>query len=249
MGALDVIPLPGYPGKWARRCVVEAWLAAGSPAVLWAGRTKKQQRALYNLWRAGEGNAADNPDGNTRMPHVRGMALDLADSSPSTAVVKAMSKAGFTRPIWERYGYSQDEPWHFELSAYVPIIRRVPLVTDAPKPGQVAGGGGTVFTPPKPPVKPEPTPIDEEEEDDMPKNSGVATQRSTDKVWMYLVFNYGSGLGHEFNSGSANPIDGTTVDGIARAFDTTPWAKVSESHYNVIKRSLNKVAEINVNVS
>lgn len=161
MGALDVIPIPGYPGKWARRCVVDAWQKAGSPAVLWGGRTKKQQRALYNLWRAGEGNAADNPDGNTRMPHVRGMALDLADPSPSAAVVKAMMRAGFTRPIWVRNGYSQDEPWHFELAAYVSIIRSVPLVEDAPKPS----GSGAVASVPKPNVP---------EEDDMFENEDRA---------------------------------------------------------------------------
>lgn len=142
MTGLDVIPIPGTVGLWARRCVVNAWQAAGSPAILWAGRTYAQQKALYDAYRVGHGNAADNPDAPTRLPHVRGMALDLVATDPAT--VRRMEQAGFVRPVWRRTGFSQDEPWHWELAAHVADIRSIPLVTAAP-----AGGDPKSFTPPE----------------------------------------------------------------------------------------------------
>jgi len=155
MGALDVVAVPGYQGMWARRAVVEAWIAAGKPKLLWAGRTYEEQKRLYLGWKNKKPgyNAADNPDANTRQPHVRGMALDLAVYDAAT--VKRMLKAGFTRPIWVKNGYSQDEPWHFELSAYVAKIRDIPKVTAA-----AASSGAKPFEPAKPA---EPTTVPEED--------------------------------------------------------------------------------------
>lgn len=146
MSALDVVQIPGYPGKWARRCVVEAWIAAGRPYVNWAGRTYEEQKYLYNLWRQGRGNAADNPDANTRQPHVRGMALDLAGYSKAR-----MEAAGFTQPIWRRTGFSQDEPWHWELKRYVGNVRSIPKVTGA----QVANLDSKPFDPEEDDMTPE----------------------------------------------------------------------------------------------
>jgi len=163
MGALDVVAVPGYKGMWARRVVVEAWIAAGKPKLLWAGRTYEEQKRLYLGWKNKKPgyNAADNPDANTRQPHVRGMALDLAVYDSGT--VLRMLKAGFTRPVWVRNGYSQDEPWHFELAAYVGSIKKIPKVTAA-----VAGGGATTFDP--------------KEDDDMPL-SKEDIQKVADAVW------------------------------------------------------------------
>jgi len=139
MSALDVVAIPGYPGKWARRAVVEAWIEAGRPPLNWAGRTYEEQLhlALYGP------NAADDPRVSwTRVPHVRGLALDLASWTP--AIIKRMQAAGFVRPITVRKGkpwadgkggFSQDEPWHFELKQYVNKVFDIPKV----KASQTAG--------------------------------------------------------------------------------------------------------------
>lgn len=135
MSDLDVVHLPGY-SLWARRAVVDAWRAAGSPPVRWAGRTYEEQKYLSDGWkkRLPGFNAADDPDlAWTRVPHVRGMALDLRVWD--TRTVRRMKAAGFARPIWRRNGFSQDEPWHFELARFVGNVRSVPKVTGA----QVAG--------------------------------------------------------------------------------------------------------------
>lgn len=141
---MDIVAIPGYRNKWARRVVVEAWIAAGKPPINSAGRTYEQQKHMYNLWRQGKGNAADNPDANTRQPHVRGMALDLASWTPK--IIAAMESAGFTRPIWVRNGFSQDEPWHFELKKFVGTIKTIGKVTST------AANGAKPFVPTPPPI-------------------------------------------------------------------------------------------------
>jgi len=147
MSALDVVAIPGYPGEWARRAVVEAWIEAGCPPLNWAGRTYEEQLdlALYGP------NAADDPRVSwTRVPHVRGLALDLASWTP--AIVKRMQAAGFVRPITVRKGkpwadgkggFSQDEPWHFELKQYVNRVFDIPKV----KASQTAGLDSRPFDP------------------------------------------------------------------------------------------------------
>lgn len=154
MSALDVVAIPGYPGKWARRAVVEAWIEADCPPLNWAGRTYEEQLdlALHGP------NAADDPRVSwTRVPHVRGLALDLKRWTP--AIVKRMHEAGFVRPItvlkgtpWAdgEGGFSQDEPWHFELKQYVNKVFDIPKVKDS----QTAGLDHRPFDP--------------EEDDDMP---------------------------------------------------------------------------------
>lgn len=185
MSDLDVVPIPGYPGKWARRVVVDAWQKAGSPRILWAGRTYAEQKHLFEMWKRGEGNAADNPDANTRQPHVRGLALDLARYTP--AIVRRMENAGFTRPIWRRNGFSQDEPWHFEPKLYVGNMRGIPKVTAAP-----SGG--------------DPIPFDPNKEDDM----------FTDEDRAKLDAVYAALFGARNLTGKADPIRWVNKDGDAQ---------------------------------
>lgn len=135
---MDIVEVPGYPGMWNRRCMVEGWVAAGSPPLDGGGRTYEKQKWYYQRWLDGTGNAADNPDADTRQPHVRGMAWDLRVWNAD--VVRRMEAAGFIRPITRRRGYpwpdglggfSQDEGWHFELRKYVYSIKNIPKVTAA----------------------------------------------------------------------------------------------------------------------
>lgn len=130
MSALDVIALPGQPGKYARRAIVEAWQEAGSPPVNSAGRLYADQKHFYDGWRAGLPgfNPADNPDDETqRLAHVRFVALDI---DPTPARVQRLSAAGLIRP----YTY---EPWHWEL----PNVRTYGIVRKLPAPA--SGGGNT----------------------------------------------------------------------------------------------------------
>jgi len=260
MSPFDIVKVPGYPGLWSRRCVVDQWVAAGRPPLDGAGRTKEKQRWFYQQWLNGTGNAADNPDADTRQPHVRGMALDLAWRNPPADVVERMAEAGFIRPItvrkgkpWKdgKGGFSQDEPWHFELDRFYRSVTSIGKVTAAmaakalpyvaPAP---AGGGGNTFNP----ATASPIP-DEREKDDMSRNVGVATQRQTDGVWFYLIHNLDSGRAVEFNSGSNKPAGGEVINSLAVAYDTPPWAKVSESLYGAIKRGLNKVESVSVDLN
>lgn len=114
--------------------------------------------------------------------------------------------------------------------------------------GTAAGGGSNPFPTPEPDPAEPPLGEEEEEEDDMPKNTGIATPPTPAiPAYRYLIFNYGSGIGHEF-SGSSNgtPIGGAITGSLAVAFDTTPWAEVSESHYNRIVASLNRVQRVDI---
>lgn len=122
MSADDVIPLPGHPGMYARRVVVEAWQAAGSPPVNSAGRLTTAQQDLYDGWaqRLPGFNPADNPAETWRpLAHVRFVGLDI---DPTPARVAALTRAGLVRP----YSY---EPWHWQPAG---DVRRWPLVTSLP---------------------------------------------------------------------------------------------------------------------
>lgn len=127
MSALDIIPLPGHPGKYARRAFVEAWQEAGSPPVNSAGRLYADQKHFYDGWRAGLPgfNPADNPDDERqRLAHVRFVAGDI---DPTPERVRRLAAAGLVRP----YSY---EPWHWEL----PNVRSYAIVRSIPRPA--AGG-------------------------------------------------------------------------------------------------------------
>lgn len=124
----DIIELPGQPGKYARRAVADAWVAAGSPPVTEAGRLYARQKYLYDGWarRLPGFNPADNPDQPWRqLAHVRFTALDI---DPTPTRVRRLTAAGLVRP----YSY---EPWHWQLPG---DVRRFPLVTSIP-----AGGTAT----------------------------------------------------------------------------------------------------------
>ncbi|WP_282845858.1 hypothetical protein [Microbacterium oxydans] len=132
MSALDIIPLPGQPGKWGRRVLVEAWIEAGSPPVNdgGAGRLYGLQKYFWDGWadRLPGFNPADNPDDESqRLAHVRFGALDI---TPTPERVRRLEAAGLIRP----YDY---EPWHFEL----PNIRKYPIVRALP--AAATGSAGT----------------------------------------------------------------------------------------------------------
>lgn len=208
MSALDIVTIPGYPGLWARRCIVEAWQAAGSPPIDGAGRTYEQQKWFYQRWLDGTGNAADNPDAPTRQPHVRGMALDLAVWNAD--VVRRMRKAGFIRPItvhrgkpWPdgRGGFSQDEGWHFELEQYVDRIFSIPKVTAA------VAGQATAYL------------IPDEEEEEMQTRAGF--QYNTGSTTGNIVTDTTSGWYHEWYSNGSS-YNKNTFRGFGIDIDDVP---------------------------
>lgn len=119
MSALDVIELPGSPGHYGRRVLVEAWQAAGSPPVNSAGRLYGPQKAAWDAYQTGTGSPADNPDDESqRLAHVRFVALDI---TPTAERIRRLEAAGLYRP----YSY---EPWHWEL----PNVRAYALVRTIP---------------------------------------------------------------------------------------------------------------------
>lgn len=128
MSPLDIIEIPGYPGLFARRVVVEMWQRAGSPRINDAGRLYSTQKAARVAFLNGTGSPADDPDRPDIYPlaHVRFAALDVVNSARS-----AMIAAGFEYP----YDY---EPWHGQL----PNIYSYPLVTSIPA---SASDGATDF--------------------------------------------------------------------------------------------------------
>lgn len=121
---MDIIEIPGYPGLYARRIVVEMWQAAGSPPINDAGRLFAQQLEARLKYENGTGSPADDPRRPDRYPlaHVRFAALDVA-----TWARGAMIRAGFEYP----YDY---EPWHGQL----PNIYSYPLVTSLPSTAAIA---------------------------------------------------------------------------------------------------------------
>lgn len=121
MSPLDIIELPGQPGKHGRRAFVEAWQAAGSPPVNSAGRLYGLQKHFYDGWvnRLPGFNPADNPDDERqRLAHVRFVAGDI---DPTPERVRRLAAAGLIRP----YAY---EPWHWEL----PNVRSYAIVRTIP---------------------------------------------------------------------------------------------------------------------
>lgn len=79
-----------------------------------------------------------------------------------------------------------------------------------------------------------------EEDEDM-RNSGVYYNLDDNTV-VYLIFNAGSGWYHEFSNGEGNgsmPSDYNNA--LAGALYTPSWAKVTRSHADVIKQSLEAV--------
>lgn len=123
MSPLDIIELPGEPGKYGRRALVEAWQSAGSPPVNrdGAGRLYGVQKYFWDGWaqRLPGFNPADNPDDESqRLAHVRFGGLDV---DPTPERVRRLAAAGLIRP----YSY---EPWHWEL----PNIRTYSIVRSIP---------------------------------------------------------------------------------------------------------------------
>lgn len=159
MSGLDIIPLPGHSGMYARRAAVEAWQRAGSPTPTSAGRLYAVQKYYSDGWKARKPgfNPADDPDDESqRLAHVRFVAFDI---DPTPDRIRRLSAAGLIRP----YSY---EPWHWEL----PDVRSYAIVRSIPS----AAGGST--TPSAPP---------ESEEDDM-KFLYVDDDGNGKGVWVLL---------------------------------------------------------------
>lgn len=126
---LEIVEIPGWPGRYARRFIVEMWQDAGSPPINDAGRLKDQQQRAWNAYQNGTGSPADDPNRPHIFPlaHVRFVALDVPP-----VYGPAMRRAGFVMP----YSY---EPWHFQVAG---DVRRFDLVTSLPV---AAGSGETPF--------------------------------------------------------------------------------------------------------
>lgn len=153
---LDIIPIPGNPGMYARRAFVDAWHAAGSPPLNSAGRLYAEQKYYWDGWRhrLPGFNPADNPDDETqRLAHVRFVAGDI---DPTPDRIRRLSAAGLVRP----YPY---EPWHWELLN----VRSYPIVRSIPT---TAGG-----------LAPEPDTITEE---DMPNGYYAKGDKAPDVYWI-----------------------------------------------------------------
>lgn len=120
MSPLDIIELPGHPGLYARRVIVEAWQAAGSPPVNDAGRLYGQQKRAWDAYQNGTGNPADNPDLPLIFPlgHVRFVALDI---DPTPERVRRLTAAGLVRPFsWESWHWAVPNVWAYPLVQSIP---------------------------------------------------------------------------------------------------------------------------------
>lgn len=133
---LDIVALPGvFPAKYARRFMVEKWIAAGKPPVNDAGRLYQQQLDARLAFEAGRGSPADDPrePWNYPLAHTRFVAFDIDATSTRVA---ALTAQGLVRP----FSY---EPWHWT----VPNVYDYPIVKSIPA---TAGDGSTPFNPPAP---------------------------------------------------------------------------------------------------
>lgn len=108
-------------------------VAAGCPKkVTSAGRTRAEQKKLFDDWKAGrlKTTGAVSPPGSVWSLHEKGNALDLPE--PARAWMhKHGHHYGWTNPAWAKDKNGNYEPWHFEYyeandkalhSAILPII-------------------------------------------------------------------------------------------------------------------------------
>lgn len=133
---LDIVALPGvFPTRYARRFMVEKWIAAGRPPINDAGRLYQQQLDARLASEGGWGAPADDPREPWKYPlaHTRFVAFDI-DATDER--VRALSAQGLVRP----FSY---EPWHWT----VPNVYDYPIVKSIPA---TAGDGSTPFNPPAP---------------------------------------------------------------------------------------------------
>lgn len=81
----------------------------------------------------------------------------------------------------------------------------------------------------------------EEEEEDMPKNTGIYWDEDP-KTVKYAILNYGSGAWHEFSNGTGRgPLGGDYNNPVAKAFDTNTWAKVTKGHAANVKKACEEI--------
>lgn len=152
-------------------------------------------------------------------------AADLRDTGKDAGIMSANNpRSNWARANAHKYGlvpegYNFREPWHFAIDG---IFRTPP----APP---TNGGESKPKTPTNKPVTPE------EDEDDMPKNSGVWYKKDK-STYVYLVFNAGSGWAHEFSNGTnAGTMPGAYTAGLKVALDIAGWSEVTAGHAAVIK--------------
>lgn len=154
------------------------------------------------------------------------MALDVDNWS---AIGKAKFYA-YARKHGFEPGYFSWEPWH--------IIDWNPWVVP-----NTSGGNSKPV--PKPVPKPTPA-VPEEEEDDMPKNTGVTflspagAARAQQREYA-LIHNTGSGFQMQVSSGLGGSLAQTYKNSLAKTYDTPSWTEVSEGVADVIKDALAQV--------
>lgn len=98
--------------------------------------------------------------------------------------------------------------------------------------GGTAGGGGVPINP------------DKRRDYDMARNAGIVWEAANPggSLWSYLIHNTESGFGLLFvNAPGQGPIDGSFVNGLAVAYDTPSWAKVTESLARATMAALDEV--------
>lgn len=155
------------------------------------------------------------------------LAVDITNYYliPRADFFAAARAAGFNANYFDGRDGTPDEPWH--LIDFDPF-RNVPGTT----------GAGATGSEPKPNTNP--TTI-EEEENDMPKNSGVWYKKDK-STYVYMVFNTGSGFAHEFSNGTnAGTMPGTYTAALKVSMDIAGWSEVTLGHANVIKSALAQV--------
>lgn len=185
---------------------------------------------------SGEGTVAQPGSSN----HGDGRAIDIRDSAPTPGVTQYNNQ----RSLWirqnaHRFDFYPDgyinfnEPWHLK------VLIADPWTGVGSPTGEVSKPADT--TPSKTPEQPVEV---EEDEDDMPKNSGFfyKTTSNGKETIKYLVVNTGSGFYHEFSNGAGNgPMNRTYVDPVAASFEAPTFAEITAAHAAEIKKGLDRV--------
>lgn len=186
-----------------------------------AGRYEWEQQALINRWNQG--------GKYNRPPYLYEPKRPAKASAHVANGGRAFDTSEYTRFLKTciPYGWRRTYDWdvvHFEYFPEYDMYKNRPT-----------GGGAAVPT----------TPSTNEEDDDMSKNVGVYYAKSTPaNTWVYMQFNTTSGYYSEYGNGDgAGQAGGDYNSPYANTLGTGSWAKITESHANAIKRSLDLVRQ------